>query len=314
MNTEAPDPFLARAIEWHVRLRDGDGDTWEAFAEWLAEDTRNVEAYDKVEALDARIEPLLPEVNEHVPANDVGAPPHRKALAWIGGALAASIAAGVLVVPHLGSDRYEIATAAGEQRSVRIDAETQLTLNGDTKITLDRKDLRFAALEHGQAIFQVRHDEKRPFVLEVGKDRVVDLGTVFDVVHDGTETRVAVAEGKVSFERSGREVTLDAGQALATVAGKVRVSTTSADAVGAWRQKRFLYSGAPLSQVAADLARTLGISIKVEPSIARRPITGNVSVTGVAAEDIRRVELALDVRLERQGNTWVMKPSGRAGQ
>jgi ferric-dicitrate binding protein FerR (iron transport regulator) len=62
MPHESPENIRARAIEWHIRLRDGDDATWETFAEWLAEDARHAEAYDGVEAADLAIDPLWPHV------------------------------------------------------------------------------------------------------------------------------------------------------------------------------------------------------------------------------------------------------------
>ena len=62
MSLDTPDRVRARAIEWHIRLRDGDDATWEAFAEWIAADPRHASAYDQVEAADHALDPLLPEV------------------------------------------------------------------------------------------------------------------------------------------------------------------------------------------------------------------------------------------------------------
>lgn len=315
MNTEMTDLLLTSAIEWHVRLRDGDDATWEAFAEWLGEDARNARAYDEVERMDHLIFPLLSAVKKGTEekALHVSAPPRRRFAVWIGGALAACLVAAVTIAPRFGSQRYEVATRAGEQRVVRLDAHTQVALNGDTRIVLDHDNPRFAALMHGQALFHVKHDADRPFLLEVGEDRIVDLGTVFDVVRDRAEVRVAVAEGRVEFRRAGGAVAVDAGQALSAPVGRqVQVSETETQAVGAWRQKRLLYAGTPLSQVAGDLARVLGVSIRVSSEIASRPVYGNFNLTGKLTEDMRQIEIALDVKLVRQGAGWLMGPSGRA--
>ena len=81
MGPEAEERMRARAIEWHIRLRDGDGATWDAFADWLAEDPAHVGAYDAIERADLAIEPLLPAVTFREAANDgdepSDAPVHR---------------------------------------------------------------------------------------------------------------------------------------------------------------------------------------------------------------------------------------------
>lgn len=316
MTIDGRDQLLTRAIEWHVRLRDGDDATWDAFAAWIEEDPRHAAAYDRIESLDQAIEPLLPALaamDRAEPIDDEAPSSRRRFGLWAGGALAASVVAGLFVAPQFGSRRYEVETAAGERRDVRLDAGTEVVLNGATRLVLDRRDPRYAALIYGQALFNVRHDATKPFVLDVGEARIVDLGTVFDVVRDRADLRVAVAEGRVRYAAPGRAVALDAGQALlASRDGTARISPVSADAVGAWRRRRLLYSSAPLSQVARDIARILGVPIRVAPEIAGRPVSGNLTLAGASPADIRRIGIALDVTLTAEGDGWLMGPPGSA--
>lgn len=321
VESEAPDDIRARAIEWHVRLRDGDGATWEAFAEWLAEDPRHAGIYDEIEQADLAIEDLLPDMIFREAANDVGEPfeapvrrtRHRR---YIGGALVASIAAAIALAPQLTSNRYEVVTAPGERRTVSLDAGTQVILNGATRMTFDRDDPRFAALTEGEALFDVRHDSSRPFALEVGGNRVEDAGTVFNVVHQAGEVRVAVAEGRIVYNPEQEAISLDAGQALVdrSDANTVRVSRVSIEAVGAWRTGRLVYSAAPLSQVAADLGRALGVRIVVAPAIADRLFSGAIVLDSRGPEQLKRLQLALDVALDAGPDGWVMKPISGAGR
>jgi len=308
---EMRDPIIERAIAWHVRLEGGNDETWEAFADWIAQDPRHAEAYDRVEALDNRIEPLLAALSEERPPNHVEPlpTPRRRYLLWTGGALAASIAAMLLLTPSSTSTPYEVATAAGEQRQVRLDEGTDIALNGSTKLVLDRDFPRMATLVEGQALFRVRHDDHRPFVLAVGEVRIVDLGTIFDVTREKGQIRVAVSEGKVEYRASGTTVALVAGQSLVAVDGDaVRVSDTPIEAVGSWKNRRYLYSGAPLSRVAADLSRALGISVRVDPPLAARPFSGNLQIEGSGEAELRRLAATLDVGLRRSGPDWVMGP------
>lgn len=312
MSIEMQDPIIERAIAWHVRLRDGGDEAWEAFAEWVAADPRHAEAYERIEALDDRIAPLLASLGEGQPANDVEPlpAPRRRFLLWTGGALAASIAAALTLTSSFTSPRYEVATAAGERRQVQLDEGTDIALNGATKLVLDRDNPRMAALVEGQALFRVRHDDDRPFVLAVGEVRIVDLGTIFDVTREKGEIRVAVSEGKVEYRAADKIVALVAGQSLvATNEGDVAVSDTPIETVGSWQNRRYLYSGAPLSRVAADLSRALGIPIRVDPALAGRSFSGNLQIEGSGEAELRRLAVALDVKLEQSGQGWVMGPS-----
>lgn len=321
MPSESPDRIEARAIEWHIRLRDGDDAIWEGFAEWLAEDPRHAVAYDAIEQADLAIEPLLSHVVIREAANDIEerpeAPVHR-GWRWVvaGGGIAATAAVALLLFPQAESSRYEIATRPGERQLVQLDPATRVTLNGATRMTFDRKDPRFAALTRGEALFQVRHDSARPFRLEVGDNIVEDAGTVFNVVHEIGEVRVAVAEGKIVYNPGRRAVPLEAGQALVDreKSGVVDVTRIPVERVGSWKTGSLLYSAAPLSRVAADLSRAMDVRITVAPDIADRPFSGTIALDGSGPEQLRRLQLALNVRLERGPDGWIMKPVAGAGQ
>lgn len=320
MSLDPHDSIRARAVEWHIRLREGDDATWEAFAEWLAEDVRHAEAYDVVEAADLAIEPLLPRVVFHEAANDIDdderphaqPSPRRWHRGLIGGAIAASIAVAVLLIPGMGSSRYDVVTAPGERQVVALDATTEVTLNGGTRMTFDRGNPRFASLASGEAYFRVRHDERNPFRLQVGDNIVEDAGTIFNVVHAGGEVRVAVAEGKVVYNPGASAVSLDAGQALLDRgrADRVQVSAVPVAVVGSWKTGSLVYSAAPLSRVAGDIGRTLGVRIDVAPSIASRPFSGTIALDGSGPGQLGRLSPALNVKFDKRQDGWVMEPAG----
>lgn len=315
MESETPDSVQACAIEWHIRLRDADGETWDAFAAWLASDPRHPAAYNEIEQSDRAIEPLLSEVVIRRAANDEDGTGHFLRRRWLyaGGAVAASVAATLMIAPQLKSQRYDIATTPGERRSIRLDSTTVVVLNGATTMTFDRKDPRFAALATGEALFRVRHDAARPFTLEIGGRRVTDVGTVFNVSRQspaGT-VRVAVAEGSVVYGAPNSTIPLRAGQALTdTVSGRpARVVTVPIAGVGGWREGRFVYTGEPLSQVAEDLSRALGIRITISPNLALRPFSGNLMLDGTGPGQLRALAPALDVTMRGGPQSWTMEPA-----
>ncbi|MFD2500350.1 FecR family protein [Rhizorhabdus histidinilytica] len=213
------------ALDWVIRLRDPGFDGWEEFEAWLAADPARAEAYHRLATADQDMAGLLaagllaaaPPVPAEAPANVV---PLRRAgftrRAWLGGAIAASVAGlvGFGMIERQPS-LYQIETAPGMRRTVTLDDGSRIALNGGTRITLDRKDARHATLDRGEALFDVVHDEKAPFKVLVGDATLVDVGTSFNVVRDGRVTAVQVAEGAVVYNPDSEAVRLDAGAACA---------------------------------------------------------------------------------------------------
>jgi transmembrane sensor len=317
MSSSMDNNLQTRAIEWHVRLRHGDEATWTAFADWLEQDPRHRVAYEAIEQADLAIEPLLSQVAFPEGLRDTeasgGAPVFRSRRRWLaGGALAASVAAALIVfLPQLGSSRYEVTTSPGQRQTITLDATTQVLLNGSTRMTFDRKNPRFAALASGEALFRVHHDNARPFMLELGNNsRLQDVGTVFDVVRDSSQVRVAVAQGEVIYSAQARETSLGAGQALLAHPDSATVSviTIPVMSVGAWHDGRLIYTGQPMSQVAVDLGRALGVQITVSSAIADRPFSGVIALDGASSGQLERLKVALNVDLVVGPTGWTMKP------
>lgn len=103
-------------------------------------------------------------------------------------------------------------TARGEFRTLQLEDGTQVSLDADSELIVKLgAHVRRVALVRGEALFTVTHDASRPFEIEMGPGRVVDLGTRFDVEKLPGAVRVAVFEGRVGVKTPHGEVVLGAG-------------------------------------------------------------------------------------------------------
>src|SRR5438128_1707629 len=223
MTQRTPQEIRGEAIAWHLSLRDGAPADWEAFVQWLEQDSAHSDAYDAVSRADAAImADAVPLHSEPRPANDEDrdeAPARRTVRRrWVTGfaALAAVLLIALLTFPLLrgGPDRYEIATATGQHRTVDLGDGSLAMLNGGTRLILDRNDARAVELAAGEATFTVRHDDARPFTVVAGDHRVRDVGTRFNLIHEPGRLEIAVIEGSVLYDPDSARVSLVRGQAL----------------------------------------------------------------------------------------------------
>ncbi len=314
--------MYAQAILWRIQLRGGGVEEWEEFAEWLARDPRHSRAYDGVALGDLELDQELvnwtpPEAvltNDNWPAMEMPRARRRWAL---GGMTALAAVAALFWLHPIGKSppsSYEISTVPGEQRVVTLAGNDTIALNGATRIRLSRKNPRFASLLSGEAAFTVTHDSRRPFVLQMGKDQLEDVGTSFNVTMSPNGHAVEVAEGALLYNPAREGIELAAGQMLTSNTREHRIilSRKPPAEMGGWRRGRLSYRSSPLSIVAADVSRSLGTKVSVQPEIATRSFTGTIEIDRNESRMVARLAQLLDVEARRDGRGWTLASTTKA--
>ena len=297
------------ALAWVIRTRDPDFIDWDAFTTWLEADVAHASAYDALLAADADLAEIVPAEPATLPtrANDPGERRWRP-MRWIGGgAIAAALVAAVSIGTLNRADIYSVTTRPGETRSIALDDGTRIDLNGGTTLRLDRNNARFAALDNGEAAFTVRHDARDPFRVTAGSAVFEDAGTVFNIVHTNSATRIGVSEGKVIYNPKAEAIALPAGRALAQDAAGVRVTDVAPEAVASWRQGRLTYANAPVEQISGDIARSLGVSVRFTPQAGATRFTGTIRLNQDPAAFFAGAAPLMGLSAVRQGDGWLLK-------
>ena len=304
------------AIGWRIRLRDGGADEWDAFVAWLEGDPARSAVYDAVAAADAALRP------EEVPAtilpanDDTAAPaagPAGRRWGFAAGGAAAVVAAALFLAPSQRSPaRTEIATAAGERRTVALADGSAVALNGGTRILVGGGRDRSVELVAGEATFTVRHDERRPFEVSVGGHVVRDVGTVFNMLSDRDRFSLEVIEGAVLFDPAGAATRLSAGQVLRSDGENRIVTAGDPKEMAGWRTGQLSYDSAPLAAVIGDLSRSTGATLSLDPSLDRIPFTGSVRIEADRTVTVKRLADALGVVAVPRDGGWRLEPHRRA--
>ncbi|MFM5885586.1 MAG: FecR family protein [Novosphingobium sp.] len=300
---------LDEAASWAVRTGDPAFADWDGFTAWLERDPNHAEAYDRVmgavegvvEAV--RTNPEAIPAADSVAASHTGRGPFR---AWIGGAMAAALVLAAVLGLQLRSGGTEYVTVPGETRSVALGDGSRITLAGGTRLTLTSD--RAVRLDQGQALFEVRHDAARPFVVAAGEATLVDVGTVFDVRREADATIVGVSEGAVVFNPKRQNLRIDPGQQAQLRRGSDRIvrSLVPIAAIGEWREGRLTFRDASLADVAAELTRSTGVAFEARPGGSRR-VSGSIVVAPLRSDPVALGPL-LGVTMTRSGDRWTIEP------
>ena len=252
------------ASAWLVRIEEEglDPSAERDFDRWLADDPRHKSTYEEMRRTwedIARMEDLAAlrpvPADRHTPAR----------WRWAAGlAVAASLAAGLFLYQTASFDpRYH--TELAEMRTVALPDGSSVTLGARSSITLAFKaGERRVILTSGEALFDVVHDEKRPFVVDAGSSVIRDIGTRFNVNRTTNSVRIGVLEGRVEVRRTDAAtiapVTLGRGQGAQIVeardpARSGPILVTVQESPGAWRDGRLVFDNVRLADLSADVNR-----------------------------------------------------------
>lgn len=289
MSEDIGDIDLA-AAQWHV-AQDSDTMDWTGFTSWLEADPRHRSAFDAIVLLDERIDEALPVLRQIAPPSDAeGERVHRaRPLRWMaaGGAFAAAAALGIVLLPNTPTPiPASYRTSAGQVRDVQLaDGSTATIAPGSV---LEAGATRDAPMTlSGSASFAVRHDAARPLTIRAGGYEIRDIGTRFELTVSGTMLRASVSEGRIAVRSlSGTgEVEVAAGQVLTSLdpTASPTLAPLRAGPPSGWRAGRLVYDDVPLGLVVADIARSTGKRIVIEPTVAHRRFSG-VLAAGSADE------------------------------
>jgi transmembrane sensor len=184
--------------------------------------------------------------------------------------LRALAAAAAIVVVALGfwgineqnAGRYT--TTVGKVIVVPLADGSHITLNTDTRIRVTQSAaLRQVDLERGEAFFEVAHDKTRPFVVRVGSERIIAVGTQFSVRRESADAQIIVTEGQVRVESDAQAPNaapqlLNAGMVAQASNFGTLVQThpvAQTEELLSWRRGLLVFHDATLTEAAAEFNR-----------------------------------------------------------
>jgi transmembrane sensor len=320
--------ILEQAALWAVRMNEP-GEPLSAveqarFQDWILADPRHESAYRSFVSISTMAAELPADTRAHLKvwaSENMGdrAASRRHFVKW--GALAAGVAGalaiGGFLVKSQGMLAQSYATRTGETRVVTFEEGSVAYLNTKTKVRWlgDERDRRVELLE-GEALFDVVHDESRPFRVMLGDSEIQVLGTRFNVHRKANaEVDVTVLEGTVQVRgyssgasRSDWTRTLHADQKMKyRPIGLIEEphQTVALDSV-AWRGGKIQFTGAPLSDVVEELTRYTDQRIQIrDASIANIKVGGSLSVQNVR-KALERIQESSEIPIQIRESDGVL--------
>jgi transmembrane sensor len=313
------DLIAEEAVRWFVDNREGPGSEQQrrAFMGWLRTSPTHVEEYLALTAV-VRVLPDACKTSRYTRAGLVedarrededavhpaslhprAAQPVRSKR-WLPFAIAAALALASVTLltlrqwqpierPAANNPVVRLQTGHGELQSHEFADHTVIHLNGDTVVVVRFDEHhRQVVLEAGEAVFEVVHDERRPFRVTAGSAQVLDVGTRFDVRLKPEATLVTVAEGTVDVgvnrqaAQAQQYVQLIAGQQIRVSGSDWPVLPVAVDVERAtsWLHRQIKFENETLAQVTGEFNR-----YTTTPFVIVTPALQDLKISGVFATD-----------------------------
>ena len=307
-----------RAAEFVERRDDAD---WtdsdeQHFAQWLEESSAHRVAFLRLNASWQRTERLAALKTPAFGAS--AATPQAKRFRFLSAAAAFGLVlvSGGFLATYLSAPRYDTyATTIGGHETLKLHDGTRIELNTNTLVRVAQTpSSRLVKLERGEAYFDVRHDEKRPFIVATDSGRIVDIGTKFSADIEGGKLKLSLLEGRIRFETKdasghARQVQLVPGQTLVSDAGSITLSRKAPHELTsdlAWRSGMLDFHETSLAEAAAQFNRYNETKIVIsDPRASRETINGKLP-TNDLEEFERMARNIFGLHAVKRGNELVL--------
>lgn len=273
------------AAHWFARLLElpEDHPERQVFAHWLAADPRNAQEFHSFKRLWGDFSSTE---QTRALAGALESAGRRRFLrtGMLGGLLLGGLGSWFLA-RNAARQELQLFTGIGALRRMQLADGSEVQMDADTRLhVLFDDQVRHLTLLRGRAIFEVRHDPQRPFVVDAGEAQVRVLGTRFVVEKFDRRVQVAVARGRVAMAAGGQQLELGADQVgLYREQGGLQRSDRKAAGAFGFSNGSLVFEQADLGEVVAGLSRYRAKALHLEHAEVAQTITAVVQVADIEA-------------------------------
>lgn len=177
---------------------------------------------------------------------------------------------------------------SGSISSVMLEDGSKIWLNANTTLSLNEQRGKVIVKLKGEAFFEIVHDKKRIFIVDLGKIKIQDVGTSFNISAYPKEEfyRATLVEGKIDvLDAEGHEIRkLDINETFRfnPVDNTYKIEELDPLLVTGWTENKFVFINKSLAEICLEIEKWYGVSIIIKgenlkqgiyTSVIRRPST-----------------------------------------
>lgn len=199
-----------------------------------------------------------------------------------------------------------IKTPRGGQYKVTLSDGTKVMLNSESRLYFPagfRGNTRSIKLD-GEAYFEVAHQPKRPFIVDINGMQVKVLGTKFNVSNypEDKGIKTTLLEGSVAINYPGNIKTnlLKPNQQALFNKGGLTISDVNTEESAAWTNNLFLFNNVPFEVVMQKLSRWYNIEVDYN-SLPERNLYVKINRNVEMQKVLEMISLTTDVKFKLEG-------------
>jgi len=198
---------------------------------------------------------------------------------------------------QVNSQIVEMHNPLGMQSSIELSDGTKVTLNAGstlaypTKFTGKRREVEIG----GEAFFEVKHNEKQPFIVKAENIKVTVLGTKFNVKAYNEEKTIEVTleEGSlgVGLESQSNYLKIMPGQQVLfdKTLQSFQKKEVNSKYFTAWKEGKFFFNSMTFEDIAKQLERRFNVHIEIASDKLKQIVYTGDFVNQESLEQILRV-------------------------
>ena len=208
---------------------------------------------------------------------------------------------------------HELRVPRGGEYPITLEDGTEVYFNSETRF---RYPVKFGERERkvflvGEAYFKVKREADRPFIVEMGENRIEVLGTEFNARYYPEENKqmTTLVSGKVKFiSKDDKSLVLAPGeQAVLTDEGVLSCETVDVTLYTAWKDGNFVFRKQRLEEVLNTMARWYDVDVFYQTvSVKELHFSGYMERYKDVSVILEAITLSTGVTFSVQGKTIIV--------
>lgn len=219
-------------------------------------------------------------------------------------------AAAILLLAVIGIGSYytffhsSVVELSARKAPYTLSDGTQVWLNTGSTLTYDPEFTNGRHVElQGEAFFEVRHDPKKPFEVELQKTKTTVLGTSFNLsgyVKDSVQ--LVLVTGKVAFTSGDRTIDLIPGERVIAYNQVVNKTTNTDPNFQSWKTGILTFDSTPMREVIKTLSEYYQTNLLLDdPESKNCPLTATFDNESLD-EILETFEIIFNADIQKQAN------------